>query len=280
MCKQKMYAGIVSFNPDLRRLKENIGAIAPQVDWVVVFDNASLKQKDVEKLVCTTNNVKMICSEENIGIAAALNKLMQWGYDNKYNWMLSLDQDSVCLENYQKRMEPFLRVENNLGIVAPIIVDRNIGIVGHNPRTEYAYVNTCITSGAISNIKVWKEVGEYDESMFIDSVDFEFCYRVRKAGYGIIQVSSVQLLHELGESKKRRFFFWKININGHSSFRKFYIARNNVYYPLKHHLWLYFIRGNIRNMWMIVLVLLYESFKKEKIVAVFKGWKEAYIAYK
>lgn len=276
MKKQKIYAGIVSYNPDIKRLKENIEAIYRQVSKVLVFDNGSNNIIDLKKLVSTFNNVYLLRSDRNIGIAAALNRLMQWGLDHEYTWMLSLDQDSVCKEDYVKRMLPYLSVEKNLGIVAPVIVDRNVGIVGHNPNSNYSHVNTCITSGAFSKIDAWKIIGEYDESMFIDSVDFEFCYRMRKEGYEVIQVKNVHLLHEIGNCEKRRFLFWKIRVTGHSAFRKYYMARNNVYYPFKHHLWLRFIRGNIRNVEMIGIVILYENNKKKKISSICKGWKDAY----
>lgn len=271
-----IYAGVVTFNPELKRLKENISSIKSQVDNVVVFDNGSNNIEDIQKMISNFVNVIFIKSEKNLGIAAALNRLMQWGYEKKYEWMLSLDQDSVCEENYTARMIPYFTVEQNLGIVAPVIVDRNVGVVGHKPKAEYVQVNTCITSGAFSKISAWKKIGEYDESMFIDSVDFEYCYRMRKYGYGVIQVRDVQLFHELGKSERRRFLFWKIDVTGHSAFRKYYIARNNIYYPMKHHLWLHFIRGNLRNIELIIIVLIYEQSKKKKISAICRGWKDAF----
>ena len=277
MLKEKadIYAGIVSYNPDLKRLGDNIASISKQTR-VVVFDNGSDNFNDIKKMVEKYESVILLNSKNNLGIAAALNRLMQWGYDRNYKWMLSLDQDSVCDKNYVVRMMPYLDIESKLGIIAPVIVDRNVGVVGHNPVESYMHVNTCITSGAISRISAWKEIGKYDESMFIDSVDFEFCYRMRKYGYGVIQVRDVKLLHELGESKKKRFFLWKIDVTGHSSFRKYYIARNNVYYPLKHHLWLYFVRGNLRNVVLICIVILYENNKRQKISSILRGWRDAF----
>lgn len=68
--------------------------------------------------------------------------------------------------------------------------------------------------------------------------------------------------------------FWKIRVQGYSAFRKYYIARNNVYYPLKHHLWLFFVRGNVRNMFLILMVLLYEEQKVEKTKAILSGWRD------
>ena len=253
---EKIYAGIVTFNPDIERLKENVCAICIQVPEVVIFDNGSSNFADIQECISVFHNAILIHSDENIGIAAALNRLMQWGSNNNYDWMLSLDQDSVCDASYVNKMKQYLDVEPLLGIVAPVIVDRNVG--------------------AFSKIEYWKQIGEYDESMFIDSVDFEYCYRMRKNGYGVIQVKDVHLLHELGNSVKCRFLFWKIDVTGHSAFRKYYIARNNVYYPKKHHLWIRFIRGNYRNLKMIAIVLLYEDNKKEKIRSILSGWKNAY----
>lgn len=276
MNDDKIYAGIVSYNPDIQRISENIFAIHKQVPEVIIFDNGSNNINHLKKLVNNFDNVHLLESSKNIGIAAALNSLMSWGLEHNYLWMLSLDQDSVCSNEFVEKMKPYLSVESNLGIVAPVIVDRNVGIVGHNPTSNYAHVKTCITSGCFSNIEAWRVIDGYDESMFIDSVDFDFCYRIRKKGYGVIQVKNVQLLHELGNSKMRKFIFWSIDVTSHSAFRKYYIAKNNVYYPYKNHLWFHFIRGNLRNIWLIIIVLLYESDKNNKIHAIIKGWKDAY----
>lgn len=270
-----IYAGIVTYNPNIELLKQNIEAIRAQVNSVLISDNGSKNFTEIRK-IADDYNIEIINNRSNLGIASALNKLMQWGLDNAYEWMISLDQDSVCDSTYVLSMKPYLSVEADIGIVAPVIEDRSIGVVGHNPSDTYDHVNTCITSGAFTKIDVWDEVGGYDESMFIDSVDFEFCFRVRKAGFSVIQVSSVHLMHRIGNSKKRRFLFWKIDVQGHSAFRKYYISRNNVYYPLKHHLWIRFVRGNLRNIRLLLIVLLYEDDKRNKISAIMRGWKAAF----
>nr|WP_248630147.1 glycosyltransferase family 2 protein [Enterococcus cecorum] len=270
-----IYAGIVCFNPNIERFNENIRSICSQVPYVIVFDNDSKNISDIKKVLNNYSNVELLTSERNVGIAAALNKLMQWGLTNGYNWMLSLDQDSVCDDDYIFKMKKYLYLDSNWGIVAPVIIDRNIGLIGHNPKNEFEVVKTCITSGSFTKIKYWSEVGRYDESMFIDSVDFEFCYRMKKFGHEVVQIRDICLLHEIGKSIKKRFFFWSINVSGHSSFRKYYIARNNVYYPKKHGLWFHFLRGNYRNLKMILIVLLYENEKSEKINSILSGWRDA-----
>ena len=134
MHTEGLYAGIVSYNPDIKRLKENITAIQNQVPEVVIFDNGSVNVCLVQELILEFGNIELIKSDRNIGIAAALNRLMEWGQLKNYEWMISLDQDSVCDNNYVEKMKPYLTIEAKLGIVAPVIVDRHIGVVGHNPQ--------------------------------------------------------------------------------------------------------------------------------------------------
>lgn len=78
---RKIYAGIVSFNPDVKRLKQNIEAITPQVDDVVVFENGSDRQREITE---TIKGVRFIHAATNLGMAAALNRLLSWGKQQGY----------------------------------------------------------------------------------------------------------------------------------------------------------------------------------------------------
>ena len=270
-----LYTGIVTYNPVIETFKKNLFAIAGQTKCVVIVDNASVNVAEIEQIAADAG-VEVIHNARNEGIAKALNQLMAYGQSRGFGWMLSLDQDSICPPDYCEKMLTVLKHVKNPGIVAPTIVDKTVGVVGHNPTSEFQAVRTCITSGALVSIAVWEEVGKYDEAMFIDSVDFEFCYRVRKQGYQVVQVKDVALSHKLGECEMRRFFFWKVRVNNHSAFRKYYIARNNIYYPLKHHLWLHLARANWRNLWMLLLIFLYEDDKSNKADRLLKGWKDGF----
>lgn len=270
-----LYSGIVTYNPDIEILKRNISAISQQVNCIVLVDNASSNIAEIKKAAADAG-AEIIGNGQNEGIAKALNQLMEYGKSHGFNWMLSLDQDSICPPDYCEKMLAVLKRVPKPGIVAPTIIDKTVGVIGHNLTGEFQSVRTCITSGALVSIAVWEEVGKYDEAMFIDSVDFEFCYRVRKQGYQVVQVRDVALSHKLGECEMRRLFFWKVRVNHHSAFRKYYIARNNIYYPLKHHLWLHLARANWRNLWMLLQIYLYEDDKSNKAVRLLKGWKDGF----
>lgn len=251
-------------------------AIQFQVSNILVVDNGSDNVSRVEELLSSYKNTYLIKNRNNIGIAAALNQACEEAIKKGFQWILTLDQDSVCPPNF---VNDLLKVEKDCvsaGIVAPIIIDRNVGIVGHS-NNGIQKVRTCITSGALTNLTAWRQIDGFDEKMFIDSVDFDFCFRLRKAGYFVYQTNTVTLDHAIGDSKKCKFLFWTFNNLEHSAFRDFYIAQNSIYYPRKNRLWLHFIRGNFRNLKLIFVVLLYEGNKREKINAICKGWRKGFV---
>lgn len=268
--------GIVLYNPDISILEKNIYAIKEQVDKLFIVDNASNNLTTINNLIKKNKKIVFIKNKENKGIAYALNQLCKAAFHQDYKWILTLDQDSVCSPDFVNKLKVFSENVLDVGIVAPIIKDRNVGVVGHVFNEKYKEVKTCITSGALTNLKVWEKISGFDEKMFIDRVDFDYCYRIRKAGFKVIQTSTVTLDHSIGNAKIYRFLFWKFIDMEHTSFRAYYIAQNNIYYPRKNKLIFHLIRGNLRNLKYIFLVLLYENNKKEKLRAIIKGWKNGY----
>ena len=69
--------------------------------------------------------------------------------------------------------------------------------------------------------------------MFIDGVDFEFCYRMKKSGMNILRVNDVVLSHEIGNITVRHFLGFRVIVKNHSPFRKYYIAKNIIYMARK-----------------------------------------------
>lgn len=91
-------AGIVLYNPDIVRLRENVNAIISQVDMLFLQDNGSENISEVEALIGGLPRVVLLKSSRNMGIAWALNQLCEQATADNYCWILTLDQDSVCPE--------------------------------------------------------------------------------------------------------------------------------------------------------------------------------------
>ena len=262
-------AGIVLFNPDKNRLKENISAVIVQCTHIYLVDNGSNNIDEVKELLNQYNQSKIsiLCNTENQGIAKALNQLTAAAQKGGFKWILTLDQDSVAPSNI---VEEFEKYTNNLnaGMLCPVICDRNKGVVVE-AKDGYKEIDECITSGSLLNIKAWSEIGGFDESMFIDGVDFDICYRLRKSEYKILCIQNVVLLHELGRIEYHRFIFWKVLVKNHSAFRKFYIARNTVYLARKERTNI--VKAILQNIKLFLIAVCYEDDKWKKSEKIFQG---------
>lgn len=272
---EKIVAGIISFNPEIKRLKENICAITIQCDCLYLIDNGSGNINDVIELLNKINDEKitLIRNNKNEGIARALNQLCEIALGNGYEWIITLDQDSVCPLNLAVQYKKYIG-GSGIGMLCPLIVDRNKNINKKIKRNKTTDISECITSGSMLNLLVWRKIGGFDEYMFIDGVDFDICHRIKKEGYRIIQINEVCLLHELGHITTHKLLFLNVIVKNHTAFRKYYIARNTIYLAKKEHNKLLFIKSLLQNIKLASIVIFYESEKKEKLKSIYKGTLE------
>ena len=267
-------AGIVLYNPEINRLKENISAVIVQCEHVYLVDNGSGNIADVKTLLERFNPDKLtlLQNEKNEGIAKALNQLGAAAQADGYDWLLTLDQDSVCPSNMIEEYDK-CATDEKAGMLCPLIMDRNKGeFVRKISEGAVGEVDECITSGSLLRLSVWKELNGFDESMFIDGVDFDICHRIRKAGYKILCIGNVILSHEIGHIEFRRFLFWRVLVKNHSAFRKYYIARNTVYLARKEGTSL--VKALLQNVKLLLINWGYEEDKGAKTRKIVQGTKD------
>lgn len=232
---------IVTFQPDIERVVHNVKALQKQGFFVVIVDNFSKNIKEIkEKSGCD----KLIELSENKGIAAALNAGMRAAVENGAEWTLSLDQDTMVADNLLEEYKKNTSL-SDVGALCPAIEKRGEGIIGH-PGKKPEEVKKCPTSGFFISTDAWNRVGEYDEWMFIDYVDYDIETRLRKIGFRIYRVNTTKIIQELGKLSVNRFFYGigkllhvkKIcnfaTTYNHSPFRNYYFVRNGLYYINKH----------------------------------------------
>ena len=267
-------AGIVMFNPDIERLRENVLAIAGQVDRVIRGDNGSDNISEIKTFLHRTEDsrIQLFQFDENKGIACALNRICTEAADQAYRWVVTLDQDSVCPSHLVREFSKYIPMDD-VALICPVIKDRNREGSGKTePLHGFKEVDRCITSGSMLSLSDWRMIGGFDESMFIDGVDFDLCIRLRKNGKKIIRVYDVELLHELGNIKMRKFLFWDVIVKNHSSFRKFYIARNTIYLARKNKSSM--LKARLQIIKQLLICLLYEKDKRNKCREILKGARE------
>ncbi len=141
---------------------------------------------------------------------------------------------------------------------------------------SYEYVDADITSGNLLKAEVFDKVGFFDDSLFIDLVDTDFCMRLNEKNIKMIKIRDAILYHSLGESKSVKSGFLKFNTSNHSALRRYYMTRNRFYTWEKYKDLDSFTLNRDKNLFKkeFVKIILGEKDKVNKIRMVFKGYKD------
>lgn len=229
---------------------ENINIMVAQRDIciVVVLYNPSTEQiKNVEYLsshfsVAAVDNSEVVsevnCSFyspllSNKGIAVAQNVGIKYARENGYKYVLLLDQDSKLDDNFiQNLYADFLTIKENdpyVGFIGPVFVDEVSKQEYKNysdKNKPYTRASALIASGCLISMECLDAVGGMDESLFIDLVDFEWCWRAESKGFNGYMTRNVKMTHSIG----KEYHNWHGFVLGISApFRYFYQYRNTLW---------------------------------------------------
>jgi rhamnosyltransferase len=220
---------VITYHPD-HEVFQNLKKIREQVQSLVVVDNGSSEQELANLRRAGSN---LIENGENLGIAAALNIGVSWAQSNAFQWVLLFDQDSCVTESFVENM---LRAHTNspsgdrLGILVPRYIEKRLGTNMPGHLNKNGQLEVAMTSGSLLPVSIFQEHGFFEESLFIDSVDFEFSFRLRSKGLFIEECSDATLLHSPGTPVVHRFFGKPVfRTANYSPSRHYYQERNKVW---------------------------------------------------
>ena len=279
MCK--VAAIIVSYNPD-SNLFDSINLLLNQVEKVIIVDNGS-KEKYVKYIKSINEDkIEIILNKENLGIATALNIGVRKALENGYEWILTMDQDSKASPDMVKKM---FNVYNSINreerkdilSIFPNFVDERIQSIEENSNmNSYEYVDADITSGNLLRKEVFEKVGFFDDSLFIDLVDTDFCMRLNEKGIKMIKIIDAVLYHSLGESKTIKGILGSFNTSNHSALRRYYMTRNRFYIWEKYKGLNSFTLNRDKKLFKkeFLKIILGEKDKVNKIKMVLRGYKD------
>ena len=231
-------AVIITYNVE-NDFKNRINKLKGKVNEIIVVDNGS-KAETISMLKELEKEITIIYLEKNKGIAYALNKGIKYSIEKGYDWILTLDHDSIVTDDMIKNMlkcyEGFdQELKEKVAMLVPVHVEEkeyeNNNIINNEEVASklYTEVLTEITSGALTKSSIYKNVGLYDEKLFIDLVDHDYCLALNKKGFKVIQVNSAVLIHNLGDSIKKSILGLKMIPTNHSPLRRYYMSRNRHY---------------------------------------------------
>jgi len=272
-------AGVVTFDPKIVRLRESVDSILKQVDRVFVFDNASNNIEEIEQLLKEYGEKAVLYKNNtNVGMAGALAGIMEYASDNGYEWVLSMDQDSVLQPRVFSAYRQVIQKRSDAGMLTCLIKDRNFSDDNNElQRKKIKEVPYCITSGSLISVKAYSETSGYDKSFFIDGVDFDICYSLREKGYKIYRVNYFGLLHEVGHGENRCLFGKNIVVYNESSNRVYYMARNKIKLFRKHKEYGVYTLVT-KEVGLLFRICFYEKDKWQKVKMFWKGVADALMA--
>ena len=269
----KICAGIVSFCPEISRLKQSLQSVTAQAEKVFVVDNHSENLSEVKKLVMSFPNVALLENEQNNGIAKALNQMCELAEKEGYEWILTLDQDSLIPRDLLKIFQNYLS-EEKIGIICPAVYYEGWEKKAES-ETPTESVSACMTSASLTKIQAWKEVGGFREEYFIDYVDNEFCMKLRLHQYKVLRVNGCQMHHQLGDSGIKKIFGLKLHYTRHNPLRLYYMARNNYAFIREYAKSLPLLKEYLKLVYVLSLELLFSKQKRKAIRFIRYGLRDA-----
>ncbi|MCF7749221.1 glycosyltransferase family 2 protein [Bacillus subtilis subsp. subtilis] len=235
-------AVIVTYAPEPALLAQVVASVQPQVGHVVVFDNGS-PGMDVAAALAGVEAVSVVASPHNVGLATALNRGIAHARALGVGHVLLMDQDSVLdagMVGTLAQAMATLSAHAPVAAVGPQFVDARSGQAAPFVRMgfpfndkDYGGPGQCvpcdflITSGSLIPLVALDRVGGMDESLFIDNIDMDWCFRAKAAGLALHGVCDAQMRHRLGEHL-RASRFKRHGVVVHKPFRLYYIMRNRV----------------------------------------------------
>lgn len=225
MSNYKVYIIIVTFN-DLKHALECLESLEKlkkerlQIK-ILVVDNASFKfnpqilKKKFPKIILIENDKNLgFGRANNIGIRIALAK--------RADFVLILNPDTKVTQdkNFIKKLIKTADSDKNIGILGPCIQHRtgqftlydyggilniNLARAWHINKKKYLSgdpIERDFVTGACMLVKreVFEKAGFFDPGYFLYLEDVDFCLKVRKAGFKIVNVPSSKIFHFKGTS--------------------------------------------------------------------------------
>lgn len=228
--KQLLAGCIILYHPNSSVIK-NVGTFIDFVNVLYVIDNSEKIDEGLIKTLCLlSSKIIYLPQNKNVGVATALNISAKLAVKANYNWLLTMDQDSYFAERDFFHSWKTAVGNTNIGLIAASYTkqyDR-----WHKEYSEnFNEIHFIVTSGNIINLMAWNNVKGFEEKLFIDEVDHDYCLKLRQHGYKILISTKVFMKHFIGDIivKDKRSLISDNNLNLHSPVRYYYIARNVLY---------------------------------------------------
>lgn len=273
-------AVVVAFYPD-RLFFSRIQNLLSQFCKIIIVDNGTgLHNLDYQMSAGEDKNViEIIRNKSNVGIARALNQGTQRAIKEGFAWIAFFDQDSLldksALESIRKVIDSYPDKKHLLIIGCNIEPPNNKStpLKPIDGSLDWIETEQVITSGSVISSRAFAIVGKFNELLFIDYVDIDYCLRVKHHGYKVVIAKDARLYHEIGNQNSIKVLNRIIHPTNHTPERRYYQFRNSFL------LFKSYFNSNLQwvkyNSLVLIKILtsivLFESDKLIKLLYIAKG---------
>ena len=224
---------VVLYCPDSAAI-ERLKTYSEFVDLLIVIDNTD--RADLSALFEPLPAVVYAALGENKGIANALNIAAGIAMSKQFPWLMMLDQDSTLqLQMYSVVKESIAKINGtDVALLSPVQVTKQSDFRVVLAQQLHREISRAMTSGSTLSLAAYRECGPFEDKLFIDHVDNEYCLRLRRAKFKIIQMAHAVLDHSLGEVRTTQFAGMRFEYVSHKPFRSYYFVRNGLYVGFKY----------------------------------------------
>ncbi len=223
---------IIFFHPDEEDLNY-VNKLGERYEGYII-DNS-----EKESLPGQVGHFTYICNHQNLGIAEAQNIALQKIIDeNRHSHVILFDQDSRVEIDYPEKMveiyEQIKKDQPHLALLGPTVVHKDSGDTYQSVIHKDQYLSQhfilrrdVIASGACISLSCLKYVGTNDSELFIDYVDFEWCWRAKRKGLVNGITDEINIYHQVGQKELKFPGGYRVILS--SPFRYFYQYRNYIW---------------------------------------------------
>lgn len=277
---RKVAVILTVYNPDVNELAVNLQSYEAQTDVVVLTDNSDIEliQEQVKALSEQFSSVHLNQLFENMGIARAQNLGVEVAKGLGCTFFIEMDQDTKLQKHYvSSLLQRFDQLDGGceiVGGIGPVAIKKDTNDVyhGRNRRTGCIAVEYTLSSGFLMPLYAVERVGKKNEDLFIDYVDWDWCWRSRAAGLDVFIDTSLEIDHMLGDGHKN-FLGFKVGVP--SPIRHYYQYRNFFYLLRKKYVP---VRWKFKYLVIVALKFFVFSFffdqKWRRLKFIFKGIKD------
>lgn len=258
----KVAAIVTVFHPDLKLLSESLNSYQASVDKILIWKNSKEEISISDQLA---GKIVFCGTGDNEYMAHPLNYAINWCLNNGYDYLLTMDQDSVWHNCADFILRVSTVLNDKVAIYAP-----NVNRLIHR-EMDYLAVESVITSGSLCNVQIANELGGFREDYQIYWVDSEYCCWARKNGYEIVVLPQCHLTQQFGKETKTILGYMAANYSP------------AVYYFLIRNMWWMKREYHDNPSWKCILyttfyytrgIVLGEKMKLKKLSMIIKAYRD------